>query len=52
MLPTAPVGVEYAITPLGQSLRPPFDALCDWALAHGGALEDARRAYDRARDAA
>lgn len=35
VLPTSPVGVEYAITPLGHSLRIPFEALCDWAVAHG-----------------
>ena len=34
VLPTAPVGVEYAITPLGHSLRQPFEAVCAWALAH------------------
>lgn len=28
VLPTAPIGVEYAITPLGHSLREPFEALC------------------------
>ena len=41
VLPTAPIGVEYAITPLGQSLRQPFEALCDWALAHGEAMDEA-----------
>ena len=35
VLPTSPVGVEYAITPLGASLREPFEALCAWALANG-----------------
>ena len=38
VLPTAPIGVEYAITPLGLSLRPAFELLCDWALSHGDAL--------------
>ncbi|ONG59159.1 HxlR family transcriptional regulator [Pseudoroseomonas deserti] len=47
VLPTAPVGVEYAITPLGHSLRQPFEALCGWALAHGAAIEQASAAYDR-----
>ncbi|MBC9208984.1 helix-turn-helix transcriptional regulator [Roseomonas aerophila] len=51
VLPTAPIGVEYAITPLGHSLRHPFEALCGWALAHGDAINDARTAYDRARQA-
>src|SRR5690606_16836362 len=50
VLPTSPVGVEYAITPLGRSLREPFYALCAWALAHGGVMDDAAAAYDRARE--
>lgn len=49
VLPTAPIGVEYAITPLGHSLRQPFEALCAWALEHGGAIAAASSAYDRAR---
>lgn len=49
VLPTAPIGVEYAITPLGHSLRQPFEALCTWALAHGGEIESAASSYDRAR---
>ena len=52
VLPTQPLGVEYAITPLGGSLRQPFEQLCGWALHHGGELEQARLAHDRARDAA
>ncbi|MDR3516016.1 MAG: helix-turn-helix domain-containing protein [Azospirillaceae bacterium] len=50
VLPTAPIGVEYAITPLGHSLRQPFEALCEWALVYGDALEGARSAYDRAKE--
>lgn len=50
MLPTAPIGVEYAITPLGHSLRQPFEALCAWALAYHEAIEDAARVYDEVRD--
>lgn len=34
VLPTVPVGVEYAITPLGYSLRQPFEELCLWASEH------------------
>lgn len=48
VLPTAPIGVEYAITPLGHSLRQPFEALCAWALAHGDAVVDASAARERA----
>jgi DNA-binding HxlR family transcriptional regulator len=42
VLPTAPIGVEYAITPLGYSLRTPFEALCTWALDHGEQIGKAR----------
>jgi|SRR5471030_1453551 len=50
VLLTQPVGVEYAITPLGASLREPFGQLCAWALAHGDALGQAQLAYDRAKE--
>ncbi len=50
VLPTAPVGVEYTITPLGHSLREPFAALYDWALVHGTKMELAQAEYDRTRD--
>jgi len=49
VLPTAPIGVEYAITPLGHSLRQPFEALCAWALNYGDALKEANAAHDSAR---
>ncbi|MDX5985209.1 winged helix-turn-helix transcriptional regulator [Sphingomonas echinoides] len=49
VLPTVPIGVQYAITPLGHSLRQPFEALCAWALAHGEAIEEAGVSYDRAK---
>ncbi|WP_188909150.1 winged helix-turn-helix transcriptional regulator [Aureimonas endophytica] len=49
VLPTAPIGVEYAITPLGHSLRQPFEALCAWALAHGPDIERASACFDRVR---
>ncbi len=52
VLPTQPVGVEYAITSLGGSLRQPFELLCDWALVHGGELERAQLAHDHAKNAA
>jgi DNA-binding HxlR family transcriptional regulator len=50
VFPTSPVGVEYAITPLGHSLRGPFEALCAWALAHEQAFAVAAAAYDRNRE--
>ena len=46
VLPTAPIGVEYAITPLGHSLREPFEALCAWALANSAAVEAANLEHD------
>ena len=49
VLPTQPVGVEYAITELGCSLREPFAALYSWALANGSAVESAQCAYDTSR---
>jgi DNA-binding HxlR family transcriptional regulator len=49
VLPTAPVGVEYTITPLGQSLQQPFAALYEWALTYGPELERAQAEFDRAR---
>lgn len=33
--PQIPPKVEYSLTPLGQSLKPIVDAMCDWALKHG-----------------
>ncbi|WP_061931332.1 helix-turn-helix domain-containing protein [Aureimonas sp. AU22] len=49
VLPTAPIGVEYAITPLGHSLREPFEALCVWALTHGPDIEQAGTRFDHAK---
>ncbi len=50
VLPTMPVGVEYTLTPFGQSLQQPFAALYDWALNNGPELERAQTEYDRLRD--
>lgn len=49
VLPTAPIGVEYAITPLGHSLRQPFEALCAWALENADTVDRASAEYDRLR---
>ncbi|MDF2816428.1 MAG: hypothetical protein K0S73_368 [Stenotrophomonas rhizophila] len=49
VLPTAPIGVEYAITPLGRSLKQPFEALCSWALKNGSELEAACERYDQGK---
>jgi len=47
VLPTQPIGVEYAITPLGHSLREPFEALCAWSLENAPRIEAASVRYDR-----
>lgn len=49
VLATAPVAVEYQITPLGVSLREPFEALCRWAATHGDDVEQAAGRYDEAK---
>jgi len=49
ILATQPVGVEYTITDLGCSLREPFAALYNWALANASAMEKAQCAYDTSR---
>ncbi|MFJ4870326.1 winged helix-turn-helix transcriptional regulator [Streptomyces sp. NPDC088757] len=41
-----PVAVEYRITPLGKTMRPPVDALLDWARTHMPRIERAREAFD------
>jgi len=42
----SPIGVEYAITPLGRSLLGPFQALHEWTLEHLDDVEQARQAFD------
>lgn len=49
--PTVPSRVDYALTPLGQSLRGPVEALGQWAIAHQDDVRSARTSYD-AREAA
>lgn len=48
ILPTQPVGVEYAITSLGGSLREPFAALYNWSLENAASMQAAQIAYDTA----
>jgi DNA-binding HxlR family transcriptional regulator len=47
VLPTMPVSVEYAITPLGQTLAAVLDGLQLWAREHIADVLAARRLYDR-----
>ncbi|MET9265446.1 helix-turn-helix domain-containing protein [Amycolatopsis sp. NPDC004079] len=44
--PTVPVRVEYALTPLGESLRAPLKALTEWSVLHLSEVLDAREEYD------
>lgn len=39
-----PPRVEYSLTPLGETLRPPISALCTWAQGHVDELPSARPA--------
>lgn len=50
LLSSRPVAVEYRITPLGKTLRPPIDAILEWATAHMPDIERAREAFDSAED--
>ncbi len=47
MFPTIPPRVDYALTPLGQSLRIPVQALGEWAFAHHDEIAHARATFDR-----
>ncbi|MGH8158202.1 MAG: winged helix-turn-helix transcriptional regulator [Rhodanobacter sp.] len=47
VIPVSPVAVEYAITPLGRTLQPPFKTLYGWTLAKLAQVEKARHAFDR-----
>jgi DNA-binding HxlR family transcriptional regulator len=51
VLPTSPVGVEYSLTPLGESLREPFGHLYDWTVEHSEEIQSSQRAYDTRVDA-
>ena len=46
VLPTMPVSVEYAITPLGRTLAAVLDGLQLWARDHIADVLAARRRYD------
>jgi len=49
VLPTTPVSVEYAITPLGRTLAAVLDGLQLWARDHIADVLAARRLYDADR---
>lgn len=46
VIPVSPVAVEYSITPLGVTLREPFQALFDWTIQYGPQVETARQLFD------
>ncbi|MEU6431004.1 helix-turn-helix domain-containing protein [Microbispora sp. NPDC046973] len=47
VLPTSPVGVEYSLTPLGESLREPFGRLYDWTVSNADEIQRHQMEYDR-----
>ncbi|QIG79225.1 helix-turn-helix transcriptional regulator [Sphingosinithalassobacter tenebrarum] len=47
--PTNPPKVEYALTPLGDSLRCPVNALGEWVRENLSAIQDARRDFEGER---
>lgn len=46
VIPTSPIGVEYALTPLGESLLEPFGKLYDWTIEHAATIRAAQADYD------
>ncbi|MBR1172746.1 helix-turn-helix transcriptional regulator [Bradyrhizobium sp. KB893862 SZCCT0404] len=46
VIPVSPVAVEYSITPLGRTLKKPFQALYNWTVEHREAVDKARRAFN------
>ncbi|MGO6984291.1 winged helix-turn-helix transcriptional regulator [Rhizobium leguminosarum] len=46
VIPVSPVAVEYSVTPLGQTLVEPFQALFQWASVHKDGIEAAQRRFD------
>jgi DNA-binding HxlR family transcriptional regulator len=46
VLDLAPIGVEYAMTPLGHTLKAPFEALYQWVDFYLPAVEAARTRFD------
>lgn len=48
VFPTVPPGVEYSLTPLGQSLLEPLSHLVRWADQHYPAIRAARASFEEA----
>jgi len=46
VIATSPVAVEYQITPLGHTLKEPFEALYNWTVKSLPEVEKARHEFD------
>jgi DNA-binding HxlR family transcriptional regulator len=46
VIPTSPPGVEYSLTPLGQSILQPMLELIGWADRNHAAIRQARERFD------
>jgi DNA-binding HxlR family transcriptional regulator len=46
VIPTTPPQVEYALTPLGNSLQQALSVLAEWSAANHGAIRSARHQFD------
>jgi len=49
VLTESPVGVEYSLTKLGETLHAPVAALCQWTSNHSAAVRDAQKSFDARR---
>ncbi|GAB5377411.1 MAG: helix-turn-helix domain-containing protein [Acuticoccus sp.] len=47
--PTIPPRVDYRLTPLGQSLTVPLDALTNWAVENEAAVSEAQSRFEAAQ---
>jgi DNA-binding HxlR family transcriptional regulator len=47
---TVPPRVDYALTPLGESVLEPVTAFVTWANDHGADVAEARHRYDAAKE--
>lgn len=46
VITNSPIAVEYSVSPLGKTLREPFQALHGWTLEYLPEVEKARAAFD------
>ncbi|WP_019903146.1 helix-turn-helix domain-containing protein [Methylobacterium sp. 77] len=47
VIPVSPVAVEYSVTPLGETLVAPLQALFQWARLYRDGVEAAQHRFDR-----